>query len=443
MEPSVRDTLRQLIVRYGHALCDDPRRCEAMLRDLCGQHKREVFILVSALRQRVAADLLGGGGGLPTPLLLGRLRKRLEDELGLSGEAAHWAVETWALALGVIAGPVIVPAPTPTPAAALQPPPKPAKETRPPPKQIAIYPAHSSAPPKSAKESQPPPLPTFRDRFKDGGEGPEMVRLPPGRFLMGAPAGDDLANASERPQHEVRIARPFAIGRFPVTFEDYDRFVRATWQSMAKRGFWALHFGGAGNKQPELPDDNGWGRGRRPVINVTWHDAVAYCVWLAGQTGRTYRLPTEAEWEYAGRAGTATRWSCGDDAQALSDHAWFGANSGGRPHPVGEKLPNPGGSTTSTGMSGSGYRTAGTSTIRVPRPMARRGAHPAIPLAGCCAAVPGTAARGARACCPAPGVAPTLAALISVCGLPRIFDLYDSYPFLFLSCPSSAWARGP
>ena len=350
MEPIVRDTLRQLIVRYGHSLCDDPRRCEAMLRDLCGQHKREVFILVSALKQRVAADLFGGSGGLPAPLLIGRLRQRLVDELALTGEAAYWAVETWALALGVIAGPVIFPAPTPTPASGPQPPPKPAKETQPPHNKIAIYRAHPSAPPKPAKESQPPPYrsferppkpakesqpspPLFRDRLKDGGEGPEMVRLPPGRFLMGAPAGDEWA-FREMPQHEVRIARPFAIGRFPVTFEDYDRFVLATRQ----RGLMGRLFGG---KQPELPDDNGWGRGRCPVINVSWNDALAYCVWLTRQTGRTYRLPSEAEWDYAGRAGTSTRWSCGDDWHALGDYAWFGDNSGGRTHPVGEKRPNP------------------------------------------------------------------------------------------------------
>ena len=297
MEPSVRDTLRQLIVRYGHALCDDPRRCEAMLRDLCGQHKREVFILVSDLRQRVAADLLGGGGGLPTPLLLGRLRKRLEDELGLSGEAARWAVETWALALGVIAGPVPL---TATDAA----------------------PPRAGIPAKSATVIRPTHIPSnrFRDRLTDGGEGPEMVRLPPGRFLMGAPPGGyGVGDDSERPQHEVRIARPFAIGRFPVTFEDYDRFVAAT------------------NRYP--PHDL-WGRGRRPV-NVSWHDAVAYCVWLSAQTGRPYRLPSEAEWEYAGRAGTATRWPCGDDPQALDDYAWFGDNADGRTHPVGEKYPNP------------------------------------------------------------------------------------------------------
>jgi len=298
MEPSVRDTLRQLIVRYGHALCDDPRRCEAMLRDLCGQHKREVFILVSALRQRVAADLLGGGGGLPTPLLLGRLRRRLEDELALTGEAAHWAVETWALVLGIIAGPG----------------PLTAAGTASPRGRTPANPVTTTPPTHT-------PLSRFRDRLTDGGEGPEMVRLPPGRFLMGAPAGDDLAYISERLQHEVRITHPFAIGRYPVTFEDYDRFVAAT------------------NRQP--PDDQGWGRGRRPVINVSWHDALAYSVWLSAQTGRTYRLPSEAEWEYACRAGTATRWSCGDDEPALGDYAWLYDNSGGRTHPVGEKRPNP------------------------------------------------------------------------------------------------------
>ena len=234
--------------------------------------------------------------------------------MALTAEAAHWAVETWALALGVIAGPVTFAAPTPTPGIASQPPPKPANETR------------------------PPTSPPFRDRLKDGGEGPEMVQLPPGRFLMGSPDGDDLANDNEQPQHEVRIARPFAIGRYPVTFDDYDRFVLAT----RKRGLMERLFGDdVENKQRELPGDQSLGRSRRPVINISWFDAVAYCVWLSGQTGRTYRLPSEAEWEYACRAGTATRWSCRDDEKALSDYAWFDANSGGKTQPVGEKRPNP------------------------------------------------------------------------------------------------------
>ena len=130
----------------------------------------------------------------------------------------------------------------------------------------------------------PKPLSIFSDRLKDGGQGPELVWLPPGRFLMGSPDRDETADTNERPQHEVRITRPFAIGRFPVTFADYDRFCAV-----------------AGRDQPE---DQGWGRDRYPVIDVSREDAVAYCLWLSGQTGRTYRLPSEAEWEYACRAGT-------------------------------------------------------------------------------------------------------------------------------------------
>jgi formylglycine-generating enzyme required for sulfatase activity len=168
----------------------------------------------------------------------------------------------------------------------------------------------------------------FRDRLKDGSDGPEMVVIPPGSYLMGAADSDKDSFADEKPQHRVTIGQPFAIGRYTVTFHEYDRFCLATFR--------------------DKPDDKDWGRGRRPVINVSWDDAVAYCAWLSQQTGRTYRLPTEAEWEYATRAGTTTRWSCGNDEKMLKDYAWFQGNSGvymflfgGMTHPVGEKRPNP------------------------------------------------------------------------------------------------------
>ena len=148
-----------------------------------------------------------------------------------------------------------------------------------------------------------------------------MVWLPPGSFLMGSPEGGDRAYPDEKPQHEVQIPGFFAIGRFVVTFKEYDRFCVAT-----KR---------------KQPSDMHWGRGRRPAINVSWDDAMAYCAWLAAQTGRTYRLPTEAEWEYACRAGTQTSWSFGEDQTALSKHAWFEGNSGGKTQPVGAKRPSP------------------------------------------------------------------------------------------------------
>jgi formylglycine-generating enzyme required for sulfatase activity len=127
-----------------------------------------------------------------------------------------------------------------------------------------------------------------RDRLKDGGYGPEMVVIPAGTFRM----GDTQGSEREKPVHEVSIKR-FAMGRYEVTFAEYDKFANAT-----------------GRKKP---NDRGWGRGNRPVINVSWHDAVAYTEWLSEQTGEEYRLPSEAEWEYAARAGTKTKYCWGNE----------------------------------------------------------------------------------------------------------------------------------
>ena len=117
MDGLPRQKLRELIVEYGRSLCDDPRRCEALLKDHCGQYKREVFALISAQKNRVAEELLKNSAGVPPVLLLARLAQRLEEELALSAEAARWAVESWALALGVIVLPlpVVKPAPAPSP----------------------------------------------------------------------------------------------------------------------------------------------------------------------------------------------------------------------------------------------------------------------------------------------------------------------------------------
>jgi len=137
------------------------------------------------------------------------------------------------------------------------------------------------------------PLAVFRDRLSDGGEGPEMVSLPLGSFLMGSPVDEEERFEDEGPQHRVQIDEPYALAKYPVTFEEYDTFCAATGR--------------------EKPDDRGWGRGRLPVINVDWEDARAYCEWLSEQTGAPYHLPSEAEWEYACRAGTTTRYWWGDD----------------------------------------------------------------------------------------------------------------------------------
>ena len=108
MHDEPRQKLRELIIQYGHSLCDDPRRCEALLKDYCGHYKREIFVLVNALKNRVAEELINSSAGVPSTLLWGRLTQRLEDELAMSKAAAHWAVESWALALGVIVQPLPV-----------------------------------------------------------------------------------------------------------------------------------------------------------------------------------------------------------------------------------------------------------------------------------------------------------------------------------------------
>ncbi|MEW8693596.1 MAG: SUMF1/EgtB/PvdO family nonheme iron enzyme [Candidatus Thiodiazotropha endolucinida] len=152
----------------------------------------------------------------------------------------------------------------------------------------------------AVKLSQPE-LGSFRDTLSSGGKGPEMVEIPAGSFMMGSTESEPGWYSDEAPQHKVQI-HPFALGKTEVTFDDYDRFVDATGR--------------------QRPDDQGWGRGLRPVINVSWHDAVAYTEWLSRETGNHYRLPSEAEWEYAARAGTITAYPWGD--QASHDHANYG-----------------------------------------------------------------------------------------------------------------------
>ena len=120
---------------------------------------------------------------------------------------------------------------------------------------------------------------------------PEMVVIPGGSFRMGCGSGQNCYD-DEHPVHEVRV-ESFELGKYEVTFEEYDRFTAATGRERA--------------------NDRGGGRGRRPVINVSWEDTVAYTKWLSGQTGERYRLPSEAEWEYAARAGTATAYSWGNE----------------------------------------------------------------------------------------------------------------------------------
>lgn len=188
----------------------------------------------------------------------------------------------------------------------------------------AVTPAVPTAPvvPSAATAAVvPEAIGTLRDKLRDGRDGPVMVRLPGATYMMGDTTGSGQAN--ERPAHSVTL-RPFAIGRFEVSFAEYEVYVRATDRAR--------------------PGDQAWGRGSNPVINVSWRDANAYADWLSAQTGQRYRLPTEAEWEFAARGGTTTGlwWNQYDEeAYALCTDCDIRSLAPGRTVQVGSFPPNP------------------------------------------------------------------------------------------------------
>jgi formylglycine-generating enzyme required for sulfatase activity len=163
------------------------------------------------------------------------------------------------------------------------------------------------------KPKKKPNIIVFRDRLKDGSEGPEMVWIPAGRFRMGDIRGTGYQN--EQPVHKVSVER-FAMGRYPVTVGEFRRFVEATgYKTEAEKGKGAYVW--KDDKWKKVKDAN-WRNpyfsqdDNHPVVCVSWNDAVAYTEWLSEQTGKQYRLPTEAQWEYAARAGTETDYWWGN-----------------------------------------------------------------------------------------------------------------------------------
>ncbi len=167
-------------------------------------------------------------------------------------------------------------------------------------------------------------------------DGFEMVLVEAGSFLMGSETGRSV----ERPVHTVNITKPFYIARYEVTFEQYGEFHAAT------------------RSGSPLPYDGGWGHGNRPVTNVTWYDAVAYCNWLSEKVGLApcysgagittkcdfaasgYRLPTEAEWEYAARGGPRSQGFTHAGSDNADEVGWHLDNTDVQTHPVGQKKAN-------------------------------------------------------------------------------------------------------
>jgi formylglycine-generating enzyme required for sulfatase activity len=176
----------------------------------------------------------------------------------------------------------------------------------------------------------------------------ELVPIPGGTFVMGSPGAEAHHAKDEAPQHPVQIA-PFWMGAKEVTWDEYEQFAFALDLKKKKRDGVDLQKESEAEKKadavtrptPPYADETfGFGRSGQPVICITHHAAMEYCRWLSEKTGKIYRLPTEAEWEYACRAGTKTAYFWGDDASKIDEFAWYVENAE-KPMPVGKKKPSP------------------------------------------------------------------------------------------------------
>ena len=167
-----------------------------------------------------------------------------------------------------------------------------------------VEPVAIEKPPEPVPEPEPEPVQfnisePFKDKLKSGGHGPLMIQIPAGEFLMGSRSG--VVAADEVPRHKVKL-KSFIVSVYEVTYAEYDRFAKAT-----KR---------------KKPDSSGWDRKTQPVNNVSWDDALAFTRWLSKQKGKNYRLLSEAEWEYAARAGTTSAYWWGRRAGTNNAHCF-------------------------------------------------------------------------------------------------------------------------
>ena len=196
--------------------------------------------------------------------------------------------------------------------------------------------------------AQPSEMRAYKEVIEHTEATIEMLPIAGGKFMMGSPESEPGHKPDEAPMHEVEIS-PFWMAKTEITWDAYDVWMsdldlfrrEVLNQPVTPRDKLADVFQ---ISQPTKPyTDMSFGMGKRdfPAICMTQHSARTFCKWLSAKTGRYYRLPTEAEWEYACRAGTETAYSFGDDPEKLGEYAWFNENAGEGYHKVGRKKPNP------------------------------------------------------------------------------------------------------
>ena len=174
----------------------------------------------------------------------------------------------------------------------------------------------------------------------------EMLPIPGGKFAMGSPESEAGRKPDEGPEHEVEIS-PFWMGKCEVTWDEYEIFmfnIDIQRRKVNNEAASELDKVADTTSRPTKPYTDmtfGMGKNGFPAISMTQYAAKSYCTWLSAKTGRYYRLPTEAEWEYACRAGTKTAYSFGDDLEKLKEYAWFFDDNNEAYHKVGKKKPNP------------------------------------------------------------------------------------------------------
>ena len=318
MNDQVREQLIRIVEKHGRDILGEPKRVEGLLKDFCPEEPRGmIFAITQSLREGIARELIDSSKRKTVRIEMSRLIKKIQDNLGLKEDISIWAVESIAFALGIISEK-----------------------------------ASGVSRKASGQVNEKKPIETTEAgvnyyhnnrKNKITSNGDELVYVEGGSFVIGDTWGDGASD--EKPTHRVEFTYDFYIGKYPVTFEEYDRFCK---ESSEKK-----------------PDDWNWGRGRRPVISVSWFDAIKYCNWLSekekltkaydddgnllDKDGRVangpsrvvgYRLLTEAEWEYTARGGNKSMGYKYAGSDTVGDVAWYGLNSRGQTWEVGEKGPN-------------------------------------------------------------------------------------------------------